>query len=54
MSEEVEMKCKCGRTTFMQRREFESLISMSRLQGFLCDTCNQSMIKVVYDPLSEV
>ena len=57
MSEEIEeviMKCKCGRTTHMKRREFESLIAMGRLEGFLCDTCDRPMIRVVFDPLSEV
>jgi hypothetical protein len=54
IDEEIKMNCKCGRTTYMGRREFESLIESNWLSGLDCDTCDEPMVKVVFDPLSEV
>jgi hypothetical protein len=51
---EIIMNCKCGRTTHMKMRDFEVLISQQLLRGLDCDSCDQPMVKVVYDPLIEV
>jgi len=51
---EIIMNCKCGRITHMKMKDFEALVSQHRLFGLDCDSCDQPMVKVVYDPLMEV
>jgi len=51
---EIIMNCKCGRTTYMRLKDFEALVYTGWLEGLDCDTCDKPMVKVVFDPLSEI
>jgi hypothetical protein len=50
---EIELRCKCGKTTWMLQEDFMSLVICGRMEGLDCDYCDKPLVKVVVCPTME-